>query len=219
MLSVHSTHFSTILIKSQTGRWILNRAGNFWSDSQADEAPSLISILFISFAETVRHGGHTFHLESLRSGLFFAIGLGGHRAQRSAVHITDRSAAHFPSSGTTVLPYPTGGRKSSLAHSPVFSGCREFITLLGTRLSSLSFLKVLIYLSVLSLSWGMWDLVSDRGIEPRPSALAARNLSHWATRKVLPSRFLKLLLLLLPPECFGSFQMIKTLKDKFWSCL
>ena len=28
MLSVHSTHFSTILIKSQTGRWILNRAGN-----------------------------------------------------------------------------------------------------------------------------------------------------------------------------------------------
>ena len=28
----------------------------------------------------------------------------------------------------------------------------------------------------------MWDLVPQPGIEPRPPALEAQNLSHWTTR-------------------------------------
>ena len=55
------------------------------------------------------------------------------------------------------------------------------------------FLKIFIYLAVLSLSCsiyrifscGMWDLVPWPGIEPGPPALGARSLSHWTTREVL----------------------------------
>ena len=32
----------------------------------------------------------------------------------------------------------------------------------------------------------VWDLVPRPGIEPRPPALGARGLSHWATREVPP---------------------------------
>ena len=41
-----------------------------------------------------------------------------------------------------------------------------------------------------TLGCGMWDLVSWPGIEPRPSALGARILSHWTTREV-PNSFYK----------------------------
>ena len=51
------------------------------------------------------------------------------------------------------------------------------------------FLKniLLIYLAVLGLSCGMWDLVSwypDSEIGPRPPTLGAQNPSHWTTREV-----------------------------------
>ena len=42
-----------------------------------------------------------------------------------------------------------------------------------------------IYLVVPGLSCGMWDLVSQLGMEFRPSASGALSLSHWATRKSL----------------------------------
>ena len=35
-----------------------------------------------------------------------------------------------------------------------------------------------------TLSCSMWDLVLWPGIEPKPCALGARNLSHWTTREV-----------------------------------
>ena len=31
---------------------------------------------------------------------------------------------------------------------------------------------------------GMWDLVPQPGIEPRPPALGAQSLTHWATSEV-----------------------------------
>ena len=35
-----------------------------------------------------------------------------------------------------------------------------------------------------ALSFGMWDLVPQLGIEPEPPALGAQNLSQWTTREV-----------------------------------
>ena len=35
-----------------------------------------------------------------------------------------------------------------------------------------------------ALSCSLWDLVPWPGIEPRPSALGMRSLSHWTTREV-----------------------------------
>ena len=40
--------------------------------------------------------------------------------------------------------------------------------------------------SMLTLSWGMWDLVPWPGITPRPPALGLRGLSHWTPREVPP---------------------------------
>ena len=40
------------------------------------------------------------------------------------------------------------------------------------------------YLVVLGLSWGMWDLVPRPGTEPGPSALGAQSFSHWTTSDV-----------------------------------
>ena len=45
-----------------------------------------------------------------------------------------------------------------------------------------------IYLVVLGLIWGMWDLVPRPGIEPGPSALGAQSFSYWITSDV-PSIF------------------------------
>ena len=45
--------------------------------------------------------------------------------------------------------------------------------------------------SMLTLSWGMWDLVPWPGITPRPPALEARSLSHWTPREV-PSKSLSI---------------------------
>ena len=42
-----------------------------------------------------------------------------------------------------------------------------------------------------NLSCNMWDLFPCPGIEPRPPALVAPSLSHWTTRKVSSSPFLK----------------------------
>ena len=33
-------------------------------------------------------------------------------------------------------------------------------------------------------SYGMWDLGSQSGIQPRPTVFGARSLSHWTTREV-----------------------------------
>ena len=41
-----------------------------------------------------------------------------------------------------------------------------------------------IYLSVPSLSCGIWDLVPQPRIEPMTPALGAQSLSHWTTRQV-----------------------------------
>ena len=38
--------------------------------------------------------------------------------------------------------------------------------------------------SMQSLSYSMWDLVPQSGIESRPSVLGVQNLSHWTTREV-----------------------------------
>ena len=42
------------------------------------------------------------------------------------------------------------------------------------------FLKIFIYLAVVGLSCGMWDLVPDQ----RPPALGAQSLRHWTVREV-----------------------------------
>ena len=39
-------------------------------------------------------------------------------------------------------------------------------------------------MAALGLSWGMWDLIPQLGIEPGPPALRMQSLSHWATREV-----------------------------------
>ena len=39
-------------------------------------------------------------------------------------------------------------------------------------------------MAVLGFNCNMWDLVPWPGIKPRPPALEARSLSHWATREV-----------------------------------
>ena len=49
---------------------------------------------------------------------------------------------------------------------------------------------IFIYLAVLGLCCGMWDLIPCPKIEPRSPALGARSLTHWATREVLPHAFL-----------------------------
>ena len=38
---------------------------------------------------------------------------------------------------------------------------------------------------MLGLNCGMWDLVPQPGIKPRPPALGAWSLSHWITRDML----------------------------------
>ena len=45
------------------------------------------------------------------------------------------------------------------------------------------FIYLLIYLTVLGLSWGMWHLVPWPGIEPWPPALGTQSLNHWTTRE------------------------------------
>ena len=49
------------------------------------------------------------------------------------------------------------------------------------------FLKIktlFIYLVMMGLSCGMWDLIPQLGTEPRISALGAWSLSHWTTSEV-----------------------------------
>ena len=45
------------------------------------------------------------------------------------------------------------------------------------------FFLIFIYLTLLGLSCGMWDLVPQTGIEPVLLALGAWSLNHWTTRK------------------------------------
>ena len=47
------------------------------------------------------------------------------------------------------------------------------------------FYSLFIYLAVLGVSWGMWDLVPWPEVEPRLRALGVRSVSHWPTREVL----------------------------------
>ena len=51
------------------------------------------------------------------------------------------------------------------------------------------FLKILINLVALDLSCGMWNLVSQPGIELGPPSLEAWSLSHWTTREVPAEMF------------------------------
>ena len=53
-------------------------------------------------------------------------------------------------------------------------------------------LFVLFILAALGLSCGMWDLVPQPGIEPRPPALGVQSLTHWTTREVPHSAYLKI---------------------------
>ena len=47
-----------------------------------------------------------------------------------------------------------------------------------------------------TLSFGMWDLVPQPGIEPKPPSLGVLRLSHWTTREVPELHsFLKMYLL------------------------
>ena len=46
------------------------------------------------------------------------------------------------------------------------------------------FLKNIIYLVMLGLSCGMWDIVPWPGIKPGPPALGAWSFSHWSMRDV-----------------------------------
>ena len=48
------------------------------------------------------------------------------------------------------------------------------------------FLFIYVYLASPGLSWSMWDLVPQPGIEPRFPALGTQNLSHWTTREDPP---------------------------------
>ena len=41
------------------------------------------------------------------------------------------------------------------------------------------------YLALPVLSWSMWDLFPQPGIEPRPFTLGVWSLSHWTSREVL----------------------------------
>ena len=59
-----------------------------------------------------------------------------------------------------------------------------------------------IYLFVLGLSCGIWELVPWPGIKPRPPALGAQSLSHWTTREV--SHF-SIVLFFSFWYCFSSF--------------
>ena len=59
-------------------------------------------------------------------------------------------------------------------------------------LSSTFYLFLFIYLAALGLCCGMWDLIPQPGIEPRPPALAVWSLSHWISREV-PSIYILLL--------------------------
>ena len=47
------------------------------------------------------------------------------------------------------------------------------------------FYSLFIYLAVLGVSWGMWDLVPWPEVEPRLRALGVWSVSHWPTREVL----------------------------------
>ena len=47
-----------------------------------------------------------------------------------------------------------------------------------------------IYLAALSLTCGMWDLVTRPGIRPRPPALGVQSPSPWTTREVAASSWL-----------------------------
>ena len=50
-------------------------------------------------------------------------------------------------------------------------------------------LSRVIFLAMLGLNCGMWDLVPQPGIKPRPPALGAWSLSHWTTREVQTFNF------------------------------
>ena len=68
------------------------------------------------------------------------------------------------------------------------AGYTDFVTS-PTQLSGYSFFVFnfvlnFIYLTVLCLGCGMWDLVPRPGIEPRTPILEAWSINHWATREV-----------------------------------
>ena len=74
---------------------------------------------------------------------------------------------------------------------------------LATFFLRLHFLKIFIfiYLTVLGLSCGMWDLVLWPGIELGPPALRAWSPSHWTTMEVPRTPFFKRFLIF---GCAGS---------------
>ena len=109
----------------------------------------------------------------------------------------NREVSHeglYPSSRKALLylPYVEIKKRWSMGQSWLANFLKKFSTFI---------LKILfIYLTVPSLSWGMqvfylccgiqtlsfgmWDLFPWSGIEPAPSALGVKSLSHWTTREV-----------------------------------
>ena len=78
--------------------------------------------------------------------------------------------AHVPR-GLSLLPVP---RKLGIKKT------RHFILFISTYLAAPG-----LTCGIHTLSCGMWDLVPQPGIKPRPPALGMRSLSHWITREVL----------------------------------
>ena len=90
------------------------------------------------------------------------------------------------------LPHP-GVESVSLRFSALVGG---FFTLAPPGFQCTHFLNLNIYFYLYTrmcqvlvvacrlFSCGMWDLVPQPRIEPRPTALGAQSLSHWTTRKV-----------------------------------
>ena len=68
---------------------------------------------------------------------------------------------------------------------PDMTMCLSTRTHAGVRAHTHTHTHTFICLVAPGLSCGMWDLVSQLGMEFRPSASGALSLSHWTTRKSL----------------------------------
>ena len=65
-----------------------------------------------------------------------------------------------------------------------FASSWEMIQLFKNNIFHLIIPFYFIYLAVLGLSCGMWDLVPPSDLKPRACASGGQSLSHWTTREV-----------------------------------
>ena len=104
---------------------------------------------------------------------------------------------------------PTSCRSKTKAHGPIIfrcvaieffqheleslnpvQSCTAMRTIVTWSHWAIPFLfKIFIYLALLSLSFGMWNIIPWPGLEPGASALRVCSLSHWSTREASPSSF------------------------------